>query len=90
MVLLVLERNIGWLPYICAQTRDWTQNLGICPGLESNLKPFSEWDHVPTNWVTQPGLGNVSQSDCFQLENCSLKPRMALSHTWSSAPSVTY
>ena len=29
-------RNIDWLPFLCALTRDQTHNLGICPDWELN------------------------------------------------------
>ena len=33
------ERNIDCLPSVCAQTRDWTCNLGMCLDQESNPQP---------------------------------------------------
>ena len=50
------ERNIDWLPPVHALTRDWTQNLGMCPDWELNLQPFGVWDEALTNRATQPGL----------------------------------
>ena len=32
------KRNINWLPSICALTRNWAHDLGICPDWESNLQ----------------------------------------------------
>ena len=44
------ERNINWLPPVRNLTRDWTFNLGMCPGWESNLQPFS----VENDALTEP------------------------------------
>ena len=50
------ERNINWLPPVCAQTRDWTHNAGTCPDKESDPQPFcAVQDDTPTNWATWPG-----------------------------------
>ena len=49
------ERNIDWLPFVHAPTREKTYNLGMCPDLESNPQPFSLWDDAPTNWAIPPG-----------------------------------
>ena len=48
---IMWERNIYWLPPVCAQTRDWTRNLGTCPGQQSNLHSQLR-DHAPTNQAT--------------------------------------
>ena len=37
---------------ICAQTRDRTHNLGMCPDWDSNLQPFGLQDDAPTNKAT--------------------------------------
>ena len=55
------ERERDWL-HICTPTRDWTQNLGMCPDWESNLQPFGVRDDAPTNWDT---LASVRR--CFFL-----------------------
>ena len=46
------ERNINWLPPICALTGDWTCNLDMCPDRELNPQPFGVWDDAPTSWAT--------------------------------------
>ena len=38
-----------WGPVVGAQTGDGTRDLGVCPAGESNPRPFSLWDNVPTN-----------------------------------------
>ena len=46
----VWERNIDWLPPICAPTWDQTHNLGMCPDWGSNrLQP-----------TEPPGQGSAS------------------------------
>ena len=42
------ERNINQLCLVCAQNRDQTYNLGMCPDQELNLQPFG-YDSAPTN-----------------------------------------
>ena len=34
------ERNIDWLPPVCAPNGDWTHNLGTCPDQELNPQPL--------------------------------------------------
>ena len=50
------ERNINWLPPVCAPTRDWTYNPSMCPEQGQNLQSFSAQDGAQTNWATWPGL----------------------------------
>ena len=49
---LIWERNINWLPPICAPTKDWTCNLGMCSDWELNPQLFGIQDVAPTNWAT--------------------------------------
>ena len=48
------ERNINWLPPICAPARDGTHQLRMNPDWGSNLQPFGVPADAP---ATQPGLG---------------------------------
>ena len=43
------ERNIDWLPPVCALTADRTHNLVMCPDQESNLQTFGAQDDAPTD-----------------------------------------
>ena len=52
----IYMRNNDWLPLEHALTRDQTQNLGMCPDQEANLKPLDLQD-VPTIWITQITAG---------------------------------
>ena len=45
------ETSIGWL-LLCATTRDWTCNLGMCSDWQLNPWPFSLQEDAPTNWAT--------------------------------------
>ena len=40
----VCNRNINRSPLVCALTRDWADNLGMCHDQESNQQPFALWD----------------------------------------------
>lgn len=48
-ILLNRERE---LLLKCASTRDRIQNLGMCPGPESNPQPFGIWDNAPSASAT--------------------------------------
>ena len=50
------DRNIDLLRPVRTWTEAQTQNLGMCPDQEPNLKHFGVWDDAPTNWATRPGL----------------------------------
>lgn len=47
------EKDIHWLPLVCAPTSYQTCNLGMCPDRELNLQSFDARDLTPTNWATQ-------------------------------------
>ena len=47
--ILMWERNILWLPPICAQTGNRTCNLSICPDWKSNLQLLVTEEH--SNWA---------------------------------------
>ena len=53
------ERNIDWLPPICAPTGDWTCNWGMSPDQELDQQPFSAQNDAPTNWAMRPGLESI-------------------------------
>ena len=46
------DRNIYWLPPVCAPTRDRTHNLGMCPDGELKPQHFHILDDAPTNRAT--------------------------------------
>ena len=46
------ERNIVYLPLICAPTGDQTRNLGTRPDQESKLQPFGLQDNAPISSAT--------------------------------------
>ena len=50
------ERNIDWLPLICALTGDWTCNPGMCADWESNLRPFTLQDDTQPTEPHHSGL----------------------------------
>ena len=50
------ERNIDWLPLLCALTGDWTCNPGMCPDQESNWRPFTLQDEAQLTEPHQSGL----------------------------------
>ena len=50
------ERNIDWLPLLCAPIGDQTHNLSMCRDWESNQWPFSLWDDAQPTESHQSGL----------------------------------
>ena len=66
------ERNFDQLSPVYTPTKDQTYNLGLCPGLESNLQPFSEGDNTPTE---PPGQGySTPFAIIYNLPHFSLQP----------------
>ena len=49
------EKNINWLPFIGAMTRDWTRNPGMCPDGELNPRTFDLWANTQPTEIHQPG-----------------------------------
>ena len=47
------EGNTDWLPSACAQTRDWTGNLGMCPDQGLNLRPLGLCDNAQPSRTDQ-------------------------------------
>ena len=54
-----VREKVDWLNPIHTPTRDWTNNLGMCPDQELNLYPFDIQDDAPTSWIAHPGLDST-------------------------------
>ena len=50
------ERNNDRWPPACTPVRNQTNNPGMCPDQESNLRPFVLWDDTPPTEPYQTGL----------------------------------
>lgn len=58
------ERDIDWLPFVHAQTRDWTRTLIVCP----------DWNRTHTLLICEMAnqLSHTSQGNWVYLKNISI------------------
>ena len=63
-------------PPVCALTRNWTCNLGMCPDQGLNSRPSGLWNDTQTHWVTQDRVKALKK---FFFRICAMafiKPRV--------------